>query len=159
MPTAPVATTRQSPLDAKMLEDGYRVKITFANLPDAAFWDKAITPPALMGGDAIDLTTQFNEEFVTKAFQQLIEVGETTVTAAWDPKLYAQIKSTLINKPTTITLTWFARKKQLAFYGGLREFTPGEMSRGSQPEAELVIEATNRDANGEEAGFEMYDLP
>lgn len=147
---APTPTARATPGGIK-LPDGFVTKVTFAADTDFSVWEKTTTPPPLEGGDPIDQTTQHNVDYVTKSAQQLIDVGESTFTAAYDPAAYTQALA-LINVETTITYSFFDGST-LCFYGYLKTFAPGTMQRGTQPEATVTIVATNWDyVNKVEAG-------
>ena len=142
---APVATVRQTPA-GKKLQDGYQCLITFEADPDVALWEKSIQPPGFDGGEKIDQTTMHNTEFKTFSPQTLIEVTDSQTTAAFDPRVYTQIRL-LINVETTITIT-FPNGDTLAFFGYLQKFEVNEMSQGEQPEATVTIVATNKDSLG-----------
>jgi len=68
---------------------------------------------------------------------------EASCTVTYDPAVYDEIVA-LLNVETTITV-FFADGSTLAFYGFLRTFTPGECVEGSQPDAAITIQPTNRD--------------
>ena len=147
---APTPTVRQSPTGRK-LWDGYQVKVTFALDPDVSLWEKTITPPGIDGGDAIDQTTQHNDDWRTSAPRGLVTLTESTFTAAYDPAAYSQLLA-LVNKLTTVT-ELFCDGSTIAYYGFLRTFQPDAMSEGTQPEATVTITPTNFDhVNGVEAG-------
>lgn len=140
--TAPVATARVTP-DGIKLDDGYQTLVTFAADPNVRLWEKAVTPPGIDGGDAIETTTMHNTTWRTMAPRALRTLTQHTFTAAYDPAIYTQILS-LINVRTTITVT-FPDTSTLAFYGFLQLFEPGEMTEGEQPEATVTITPTNYD--------------
>lgn len=140
--TAPVPASRQTPT-GKPLVEGYQVLITITANPSVDFWEKTVTPPALDGGDEIDITTQLNNTYRTTYPQRLIGLGELSATVAYDAAALSEIES-LINQNTTITVK-FPDGSQLAFYGYLKSFEPQELSRGSQPEANITIVPTNID--------------
>jgi hypothetical protein len=107
------------------------------------FWEKSVQPPAVEGGDAIDITTMHNTTWRTKNARQLLDMGDVSITAAYDPSCYTAILS-LINVHTTITVT-FPDGSTLAFFGFMRSFAPSDHSEGAQPEASVVIVPTNYD--------------
>lgn len=144
---APTPTARQTPTGQKM-DDGFSTKITFAADPDVALWEKSITPPGLDGGDPIDTTTMFNTDLRTKALRQLMEMKESSFTAAYRAGTLPQLIA-LINVLTVITLT-FPNGKTWAFWGGLTKFEPGPLEEGTFPEATCTIAPTNEDTAGNE---------
>lgn len=144
---APVATTRQTPSGIP-LKSGHPTKITIALDPDISFWEVEVTPAGVDGGEFIDQTTMFNVTVVTKAEGDLVDITQSSGTAAYDPAVYSQIMS-VINKPTTITER-FKDGSTRAYFGYLRSFTPQSHTRGQQPRAAFTIEATNWDGTAEQ---------
>ncbi len=152
---APTATARQTPAGIRLL-DGYQTLITFAGDPDISFWEKTVTPPGLDGGDAIPTTTMHNVLWRTMAARALIDLTELTLTAAYDPDLYDEIKAILnINDQITVT---FPDGSTLAFWGFLRLFDVQSMEGGSPPEANITIQPTNTDGSGAEQGPVMTEV-
>lgn len=141
--TAPVTTTRQTPGGIK-LKDGYSTKIAFENDPDVEFWEKTVQPPGLDGGDEIPQTTMHNTTVRTFAPRSLYTLTNTTTTVAYDPNSINSIKNNLLNQEGSITVH-FPDGSTLDFYGYLKSFTPSDHTEGEQPEAEIVIVATNTD--------------
>lgn len=139
---APTPTARTTPT-ANMLENGYQSLITFAADANVELWEKNVTPPGVDGGDAINITTQHNQDVVTKHPNSLYEVMDGQSTCAYARILYTAIKS-LINVNTTITYR-FSDGGTVAVFGYLKSFTPNGMERGGQPEATIVIVHTNID--------------
>ena len=139
---APTPSVRATPGGIK-LPDGYQCLVTFTADTDFSVWEKTTTPPPLEGGDPIDQTTQHNVDYMTKFPQQLIDVGEATFTAAYDPASYTQALA-LINVQTVVTYTFYDGST-LCFYGYLKTFAPGTQQRGTQPEATITVVCTNWD--------------
>lgn len=149
---APSVTTRVTP-GGRMLRDGYKITIALSLDPDIAFQEVAITPPALEGGEEIDITTQWNDRWITYAMQQLMKLGNLTFTCAYDPDCYNLCQTILNNDSGSWTLK-FADGTTIAAYGGLKSFTPDQMVKGTQPRATGVLVATNFDrTNNVEAGI------
>lgn len=147
MPPAP--TTRVQP-PGRPMEDGYRTLITFAADPDVKLWEKSVTPPGFDGGEAIPTSTMWNEVLRTFALPGLRTMSDASGRCAYDPAVYPQIED-LVNVETTITVR-FPNGATLAFFGGLRTFTPGELVEGQMPEADFAITSTNTDpTTGSEA--------
>lgn len=154
---APSATARVTPTGIK-LKDGYQSLVTFANDSNISLWEKSVTPPSANGGDSIDQTTMHNTTYRTKAPSALLDLGDSSFTAAYDPDAYNQIIA-IINEETTITVT-FKDGSTLAFYGYLQAFEPAELTEGSQPEATVTIVCTNWDpTNNVEAGPVLTSVP
>ena len=139
---APSATARGTPGGIK-LKDGYRSTITFARFQTVKFWEKQVQPVGFDGGDAIEQTTMFNDDYMTKAPQSLIDTVDGSATVAYDPAVLSQIAA-MINIEDTITYT-FKDGSTWAVFGYLKEFTPQGLEIGSQPEAEITIVHTNVD--------------
>ena len=153
--TAPAPVTRGAPTGT-LLENGYQALITIGLDTDIDFWEKSVQPPSMDGGDSIDVTTQHNTTYRTRASSALVDLGETSHTVGNDPKIYDQILS-VINTATTITVT-FPDGSTLAYYGYLRTFEPSELSEGEFPEASVTITPTNRDSTGAEES-PVYTAP
>ena len=140
---APTPTERATPAGIP-LPDGHSTLITFAADTDIEFWEKTVTPPGLDGGDPVETHTMHNTVFRTMAPRTLITMTEASCTVTYDPVVYDRVIA-IINVETTITVT-FADGSTLAFFGYLRVFAPGECVEGSQPDATITIQPTNRDA-------------
>jgi len=144
-----VTTSRGTPVGTK-LGDGYQCLIAFAQDADVSLWEKAVTPPGIDGGDAVETSTMHNTTYRTKAARQLKELTDASFTAAYDPAVYDQIVA-LINVEGWITIH-FPDGSTLDFMGYLKSFAPGEIVEGSQPEAECEIVCTNENSTGAETG-------
>lgn len=130
------------------LKDGFSAKVVFSLDTDASLWVKTATPPPLEMGDAIDQTTMWNETYVTKAIQALIDVGNGQFTCAYDPNVYNNVIA-MMGPTKEQTITWvFSDGSTLAHYGFIKNFVPGAMSRGAQPEATVEVVCTNWDPSG-----------
>jgi len=141
--TAPTASTRLTPTGIK-LPDGYQSLITFSRDRDVSFWEKTVKPPGLDGGDAIDTTTMHNVLYRTFTSRSLQTMTDAATTVAYDPAVFSQILTNLVNQPGVVTVA-YPDGSTLAFYGYLRSFEPNELSEGAQPEASVTITCTNQD--------------
>lgn len=148
--TAPSTTVRQTPAGTH-LEDGHSTKIACSSDPDLAIWEVSIKPSSLDGGDAIDQTTMWNTVWMTKAFQQLVDAGDVTGSAAYDPKVLDEFLA-IVNVNTSWTIK-FSNNDTWDWWGALRIFDPQELVKGSQPRANFTITPSNRDTAGVEAGI------
>lgn len=139
---APTPTPRVVP-PGIFLRDGFSSLITFANDTDIDLWEKTVKPPGLDGGEKVETTTMHNTTWRTFGPRELITMMAAGMLVAYDPICYDQVIA-IINDPTTITVTWM-EGSTLAFFGYLQKFEPTDCAEGSQPEATVVIEATNTD--------------
>lgn len=140
--TAPAAATRQTP-GGKMLADGYQSLVTCALDPDISLWEKEVTPPAIEADDFQEVAHQQSVRWRMKSTRSLLTLGDLTFTAHYDPAVYNQIRAI-----AGINTTWtvhFPDHATLAFYGGLKSFTPAGLADGTVPEATCVITPTNMD--------------
>ncbi len=145
---APAAVARVYPTGIR-LKDGYQTLITIGADPDASFWEKTVKPPSLDGREKIDTTTMHNDRWVTNAARQLIEMGDVTGKASYDPNVFVLFLQ-ILNVETTITIT-FPDGSTLAFYGYLQKFEFDELAEGTNPEASYTVVVTNEDpTTGEE---------
>jgi len=140
---APASTVRVTPVGIK-LDDGFSTKIAFARDSNVSFWEKSVSPPGLDGGEAIETTTMHNLIYRTMASRALVTLTESSLTVAYDPNVYNDILTNLINQEGSITVH-FPDSSKLDFYGYLRTFEPSELSEGEQPEATVTITPTNFD--------------
>lgn len=145
---------RQTP-SGTMLEDGHSTKVAFSADPDVSFWEKTVTPPGVDGGDPIEITTMFNVDWRTMAARALKTLTESSLTVAYDPKVYDQIVA-LVNVPGLIT-AHFPDTSRLEFYGYLQKADFSELKEGEQPEATIKIQPTNvNPSNGAEVAPNYY---
>lgn len=142
---APTPTTRVSPVSTEIpLKEGYQVLFTLALDPNYALFEVDLQAPVLDGGDPIDITNQFNVDYMSKAPQSLIDLEEITITGAYDPIIYDQMLGTgsqtkLLNQPTTGTFK-FGDGSTIAMYGFVRRWEGGQHSPGGgQPRGTMVF--------------------
>jgi hypothetical protein len=153
---APVATARVTPT-AKKPADGFKALITIALNPTIEFWETSSTPPGYDGGDPVDTTTQHNNTVRTKAPRDLIDMTDMTTSGLFNPAIYTSIRA-VINKPTTITITW-PDTSTLAFYGFVRIFAPGDLTEGGRMEGTITITVTNQDPTTGAEELPVYTPP
>lgn len=139
---APALTARVFPAGIKM-DDGFPTTIAFARDPDVSLWEKTVKPPGIDGGDPVDTNTMHNVAWRTKSPRKLKTMTESTITAAYDPKVITQIVE-LVNMEGSITVH-YPDGSTLSFYGYLQKFEPSDMKEGEQPEASVTIVTTNQD--------------
>lgn len=139
---SPVASARPSPSGIH-LRDGYQSLVTIAALTNISLWIKTVTPPGIDGGAFVDQTTMHNAVWVTRDFQTLLDLKESTFTAAYDPAVFTQILN-YANTNTTITFH-YPDGSTLAFFGGVRLFDFQPLVRGQQPECTVTFTPTNLD--------------
>lgn len=147
---SPVAIPRVTPAGVR-LDDGHQALISFGTNASLPIWEKDVGIPGMDGGDPVETTTQWNEDYRTFAPRQLVTLTEFQVVAAYDPCAYEDLLA-LINVVDNITI-YFPDTSTLAFWGYLRlvEFSP--LVEGEQPTLTLTITPTNYDAcNCVEAG-------
>jgi hypothetical protein len=142
-----MTTTARVTPDGIKLTDGYQCLIAFAENTDIALWEKTVKPPGIEGGDAVDITTQHNEEWRTSAPRSLKTLTPIQVTAAYDPAVFESILD-MVNVVQWITLHW-PDGSTYDFVGYLKTFEPAALAEGTQPEATVTIVPTN-ELDGEE---------
>lgn len=140
---APATTVRGTPAGIK-LKEGQGITIAFSRRATVSFWEVTIKPPGIDGGDAVEQTTQLNTTWHTTAPRVLKTLTEATVNAAYDPNVYNDILTYLINQEGSVTVK-FEDGSTLDFYGYLRTFEPEEHKEGEQPRASIAITPTNFD--------------
>ncbi len=140
---APATTARVAPTGIR-LTDGFKTTIAFARKSNINLWEKEPKPPGLDGGDAIETTTMLNSTWRTMAPRQLTTLTKLTGTFAYDPGVYADILSVLLNQPGAITVH-YPDGSTLDFYGYLEKFEPQSHKEGDMPLAECTVTPTNFD--------------
>jgi len=132
------------------IDDGHQTLITFAADSDVKIWEKTITPPGVDGGGANDTTTMRNTMWRTMAPKKLKTLTNSSATVAYDPVFYNEAVA-MINVNQLITFI-FPDSSEIAIWGWLNTFTPGEVVEGSQPTAECVIIPSNQNTTQIETG-------
>ena len=152
----PTTTARVDPVGIK-LPDGHSTQLAFAADPDVSFWEKVVKPPGIDGGDAIEQTTMYNEEWRTFAARALKTLTESGADVAYDPRVIDQIMA-LVNVEGSITLH-FPNNSTLDFFGFLRTWEPEDMEEGTQPTAHINITCTNTDPTDGSESAPNFKLP
>ena len=135
---------------ANITMDGKGASISYGggNLQEVS-----ISPPAVVGGGSLDVTTHRNGNYRTKAPKKLKDLGEVSFTAIYDPSEYNTTGIGKVNVNQQITVT-FPDTSTLVFYGFVDSFTPGELTPGELPTVEVTIVVTNQDGAGTTGGTE-----
>ena len=141
---APATTVRGTPAGRK-LKEGQNNSVAFSRRPTVSFWEVTFKPPGIDGGDAVEQTTQLNTAWHTMAPRVLKTLTECTGSAAYDPNVYNDILTYLINQEGSVTIRWYDGST-LDFYGYLKAFEPDDLSEGEQPRATFTIVPTNYDS-------------
>jgi hypothetical protein len=147
---APATTARGTPAGIK-LKEGQGNSIAFSRRPTVSFWEVTIKPSGIDGGDGVEQTTQLNVAWHTMAPRILKTLTPCTVNAAYDPNVYNDILTYLVNQEGSVTIR-FTDGSTLDFFGYLQKFEPEDLKEGEQPRASITIVPTNFDpANRVEA--------
>ncbi len=147
---APTPTARVAPTGRK-LKQGYRSTITFDRDTNVNLFEKTTKPPGIDGGDPVDQTTMFNNDYRTMAPRELVTLTPITYKAAYDPVVITELLA-MVNIEQTITET-FPDGSTVAYYGYLRSVEFDELVEGTQPECTVTVVPTNYDfVNNVEAG-------
>lgn len=128
-----------------------RIDNGFSTLVDIAgttLEEKGVTPPGIDGGGENDTTTMRNVTWRTRAPMSLKTLTEASFRAAYAVAAYTTLVNA-INVNQLITIR-FPDGSELAFWGWLNQFEPGEVVEGEQPEADVTIIASNQNASGAE---------
>lgn len=109
---------------------------------------KSMTPPGMDAGDPIDNTTQSNTKYKTFSPKTLVELTNSSFTAAYDPGTWATILAKVgVNSELIFT---FADATTLTVWGFLKTFIPNEHGEETDATAECELVITNVDAAGAE---------
>lgn len=143
---APTPTATGTP-DGLPLEDPFPTVLVFSLLPTASFWEHSVTPSSVDGGEPLRRTNMRNIFHHTKAPRTLIEHGDVQANVFFDPNLWNQIVTSLVNrkggsatvrKPDGSTWCAWAYLRSIVYQG----ITEGEQ----MPTADLTVVVTNWDA-------------
>ena len=130
------------------IDDGFATLIEFDADSDVQMWEKEVTPPGVSGGGENDTSTMRNTTWRTKAPKDLISLSEASLSVAYDPAVFDEIVL-MVNVNQLITIT-FPDSSTLAFWGWIDEFSPGALSEGEQPTADVTIIPSNQNGSGVE---------
>lgn len=131
------------------LENGFGTLITFSLNPNVKMREIDVTIPGIEGGEPIEQTTHRNEEARTFAPRSLVTITDGGATVAYDPAVVDEIMAMVnINQQVTYTYPDGATRVVWSY---VRSFQQAGMTEGTRPTATVVIPATNRDDNGDEA--------
>jgi hypothetical protein len=154
--TVPAPTERGEP-GGFALPKGFQSLITNELNTTIKFWEKEVTPSGADVGDKIDTSTMHNVRYKTAEPPCLIDITDGQTTVAYDPAVETEIYAILgIN--TTITYT-FSDGSTKALFGYFKSFTPDGMTPDGQPQATVIVVATNVDPDSfDEEGPVIADV-
>jgi hypothetical protein len=118
------------------LRTGFSSRMAFSLLPTFSVFVKEITPPDFDGGDPVENTTMENIAVHTNAPRVLVKVGQIKMTVEYALEAFTEIWS-IINKEGSGTL-YFPDGSYFDMFGNIQKFTPGGLSEGGEPTAELI---------------------
>lgn len=100
----------------------------------------AVTPPALDGGEAIDVTTMRNTNYKTVVPRRVYQLGEMRITAAYTvQKFYNLLQQ--VNTIQDISFT-YPDGHTVTFKGYIREVKPDALQEGQMPRLSITIRPT-----------------
>lgn len=129
------------------IDDGLGTTMTWGSSTTFTLEKMSITPPAIEGGDKIDITTLNRtawRTFVPKTLKQLEDAG---FTARWDASEHIDAP---INSNEAITIT-FPDGDKIVFWGYLKTLEVGEIVEGDKVEGTGTITVTNWNGSAETA--------
>ena len=123
------------------LENGFATaSLTTAAL---AFQVTSVTLPEFTMGDAPDTTTNLNTTYRSKGTRQFIEIGDFTLTGAFDQADYTQLPS-IMGVEDTLTVTDVQGTTYVATVEPMT-YTPSEMTEDGFPTADVVFSVKTGD--------------
>lgn len=132
----------------KIVPDGQSTYVSFALQSAVHFLEKEVQPIGLDGGGSVEQTTMRNIRLRTFTPKRLYTVSEQTLKVAYDPNLLVQIlgmyqanQQLITTHPDGSSWTWF---------GWIESFKPDSNKEGTQPEATVVLMASNLNGAGVE---------
>lgn len=130
------------------LDDGYSSIVILQRKPNIKLYEKDVTPPGVSMGGPIDTTTMRNTAWRTQAPRSLRTLSAAQMTVAYDPAVYDDIIAEVgKNQPIEVQ---FPDGTTVEFWGWIEEFTPGTLTEGEQPTANVVLQPSLRNAAGAE---------
>jgi hypothetical protein len=128
-----------------VIKDGFSTTISFSEDTTISVEEKGVTPPGIAGGGEIDATTMANTAYRTKFPKQLKTLTDAGANVAYHPETLPEFLAMIgVNQEITIT---FSDASTYVFWGWVDEFTPGEITEGTQPSATIKIVCSNLDAS------------
>jgi hypothetical protein len=89
---APTPTVRQNPgTGAYLMPEGFRALVTLSAVPSIDLFERDVKPPAIDGGDGINITTQWNVSWETMHPRKLKKLEPVTVAVGYDPDALADV--------------------------------------------------------------------
>lgn len=133
---------------SEYLEDGFSTIYTFENAPNILLKELEVTPPGLDSGGPIETFSMRSTKWLTKAPKSLIDMTPGKALCAYDPAILDTIVAQVrINQLITIT---YPDGDTMAFYGYIDKWIPGSHKHGDRPTAEMTVQPTNEDNDGNE---------
>lgn len=131
---------------AGILNDGFSTTITLDG--GTVLKVKELTPPPVVAGGEIDVSTMENATWRTRHPKSLKTLSPMTFVAAYEAIAYSTLVAQVgVNQDIVVT---FPDNSTLTFWGWVDEFTPNRHTEGEQPTAEVTIIPSNLDANKNE---------
>lgn len=131
------------------LDEGHGTFFQIGEDPLTSLWEKTVTPPGIDGGDPVDTTTMHNKDVRTYEPRKLKTLTEAGASCAYDTESNDAMMA-LINVKKQISVI-YPDGSRYTFWGYLRVFQPDEITEGEQPTAQVSIQPTNTDEDGEES--------
>ena len=126
------------------LDDGWSIRITFADFPDVEFWFKEVGMPGYSMGGAILTSTMENEVVHTKSPKGLIDVPDTMTKVSFSSEAFNATGGVrpMMGKNNLATYK-LPDGAEYDVYSFIDEFLPDPFVYGEQPTANLKIIHTN----------------
>lgn len=144
------------PLTNKRMDDGFATFITLSLDPTIKLWEKDVTPPGITAGGPIETTTMRNTAWRTNAPRKLKTLSQVTATVAYATDAIEPLIANQIGKNQLVMVT-FPDESNFQFWGWVEEFTPATHTDGEQPTANLVVQPSLRNNDGDEVAPVYYD--
>ena len=124
------------------MDSGFGATITFSLASGVLLYEKQITPHSIQGGGKIDTTTHRNTAWRTSKPKSLKDVGDMSLTVAYDPAVISTMMS-MVGANQQIT-AGFPDGSTWSFWGFIDSFVPSALDvNEDQPTAALTLMATN----------------
>lgn len=131
-----------------VFQDGYAAGLIVGTATPIVLPVVHVTPPASKGGSPVKQTTMQNQWAHTQLPAVLKEIGSSSVTVAYSSVTLAALYAAQ-NQNVILTLVW-PTGKRLRWWGWIRDIDPQQLAIGTRPEANLTLEASNLNSEGNE---------
>ncbi len=112
-----------------------------------------VTPPAIDGGDPIDLSCMRSGAWAPMYARRRKRAGPMTILVSWNPEVYFHnfavgvLENRIRINVNQLMILYFPNGATLTFWGFITKFEPQAMKEGERPTANLTIQLSFLDSS------------